>query len=35
MAAVRQVGRQVGSVSGLYDLRGTADALRALAARSG
>jgi 4-amino-4-deoxy-L-arabinose transferase-like glycosyltransferase len=31
MAAVRQVGAPVGSVSGLYDLQGKAGALRALA----
>lgn len=32
MAAVQEVGQQVPSVSGLYDLSGTASALRALAA---
>jgi hypothetical protein len=31
MAAVEQVGRQVDSVSGLYDLQGQADALLAAA----
>jgi hypothetical protein len=31
MAAVRQVGTAVSSVSGLYDLQGKAAALRALA----
>jgi 4-amino-4-deoxy-L-arabinose transferase-like glycosyltransferase len=31
MAAVQQVGKEVSSVSGLYDLAGKADALRALA----
>jgi hypothetical protein len=30
MAAVQQVGTPVSSVSGLYDLSGKADALRAL-----
>ena len=32
MAAVQEVGQEVSSVSGLYDLSGAADALRALAA---
>jgi hypothetical protein len=31
MAAVQQVGMAVSSVSGMYDLAGQADALRALA----
>jgi hypothetical protein len=31
MTAIRKVGTPVSSVSGLYDLKGTADALRALA----